>query len=275
MGLFSKKSKEEKAREKAIEKEIKQMMKEEEELEKSVPREKFNIIELLKEKDEEPEDLKQYMTEEELEDAAKEDRFLRRLTIIGVGTIVFVLVASVVGVFVLNHAFQSDLVKYVIPKMQTYYLEKYGVETKIDKDNIKEICHDEVDAEGKRQNVCPGTVLAVTNDGTYIYSLDQKEFSDSRVSNSIASDYNDRIKSYFDGIDFIGNSPSFSYKDFYEKYNSFIPYIGILPNGKNFDELYSTNKLTVRDMILYSGDMYFGDVKSFLDSFSEDSMVVL
>jgi hypothetical protein len=158
--------------------------------------------------------------------------------------------------------------------MQEYYLKKYGVEAKIERENIKELCHEEKDEEGRSTQVCTDGVLAVTNDGTYIYSLDKENFSDSMINSSVVNSYKEKIKSYFDGIDYIGNDPHLAYKDYYETYNSFIPYINMLPNNQSFDELYSSNKLTVRDMILYSGELNYDFIKPFLDGLSEDSLIV-
>lgn len=271
---FFKKSKKEKELDKAFDEEIERMIKEEEEAEKNAPKEKLNIIELLTEKDTEDEELKAYMSEEDKEEALKEQKYVKRLTIVSVSLIVILVGGIITGLFFLNYAMQSDLIKEVIPKMEEYYLNKYGVSTKIEKKNIKEICHDEVDSEGKKNEVCDGKVLAVANDGTYIFSLDKENFNDDKSNKSVMNSYNDKIKSFFSEVDFIGNDPIISYKDFYDYYNSAIPYIDILPNGKTFDELYSTNKLTIRDMILYSGDINFYEMKSFLENLSDDSVII-
>ena len=241
MGLFikSKKQKQEEA-------ELKEYLDELERIEEEVKKEedkKFNIVALF-EKDPLEEELRQYMTEEQLQEEAKIKKTNKTITLIGVPILTAIMIAATVIIIVANYNLQDDLHKIYIKDLRDYYNNKYNTRTSIE--DIQYICYIDQD----KNNVCTDIIYAHTKDDKVVIKRGD-EYGDNNSLSSYYKDYNEDLLSVLSNGQLILNKPLLSYTNFYNVYYQYIDYIQVLPNNKTYKELLDSKTLTLRDIIIY------------------------
>ena len=261
MGLIFKSKKEREEN-----KQIDDYLKEYEKIEEEADKEKVNVISLLQ-KDPLEEELKQYMSEEQLEQEKNDKKNNKILIIISSSIMAVTMVIALVIILVANYNMQDDLHKITAKELKDYYNNKYGTKTSIDE--IKYICYTNQD----RKEECTDIVYATTKDNHIILKKNEI-IGDNNSTSSIYNSYKQDILRYIPSDKLITNNPIISYKDFYYNYYQYIDYIKVLPN-KSYSELKDSKKLTIRDFIIYQGDIDENQIKGLIDTLNSDSELVL
>ncbi|MBR6073219.1 MAG: hypothetical protein IKP76_02735 [Bacilli bacterium] len=261
MGLIFKSKKE-----REEDKQIDDYLKEYEKIEEEADKEKINIFSLLQ-KDPLEEELKQYMSEEQLEQEKNDKKNNKILIIISSSIMAVIMVIALVIILVANYNMQDDLHKITAKELKEYYNNKYGTKTSIDE--IKYICYTNQD----RKEECTDIVYATTKDNHIILKKNEI-IGDNNNTSSIYNSYKQDILQYIPSDKLITNNPIISYKDFYYNYYQYIDYIKVLPN-KSYNELKDSKKLTIRDFIIYQGDIDENQIKGLIDTLNSDSELVL
>ena len=262
MGLLFK-TKKEKEEEKELNKYLDELEKDGQEFDKE---EKFNMMSLF-EKDPLEEELKQYMTEEQLEEEKKEKENSKRFTILACSLLSVCVVVGIIGFAIFLYASQDELHKTTIKELKNYYNNKYGTHTSIE--DIKYICY----KNEERKEECTNMVYAKTKDN-HIIIKNQSEIGDNNNTAPIYKAYKEDLLNYFTGEQLITNNPSISYNAFFHKYYPYVDYANVLPN-KSYNELKSTKSIIVRDFIIYQGDIDEYRIKTFVDTLNDNSEFVL
>ncbi len=251
---------------------LKKMAAEDEALEKEIdaemPKEKFSLVDLIFDEDEEEKELLEYMTESEKEELAQEKKETKRL-IITIGSIFGGLIISVsIFLFFFAEAVKPDLLKTTLPIMEKYYQEKYH--TKLNYYNIDYLCR-----EVNNKEECSNIVQLTTKENRHIMAVDNKNLGDDIRSDEITNEYNDYMHNHLAELDIIGNNAVLSYQDYYLTYNIHADYIKALPAEMDFNALIKSKKLTITDVIFYKGNYNYNYIKNYLNNFSQDSTLYL
>lgn len=241
---------------------LKKMEQEEKEWEKEFPPEKESFFDVMKSKNED--DDESYLSEEDIEEMKIEKKEERRLIII-VGTIfASIILVITIGLTIFSLKSQSDLLKITKPAILNYYKNNFKINIKID--SINNICI---------EDDCSDNILLTTKDNHHIITMDNKTFGDDYNTESIIEEYKVYLKENFENFNIITNNPIISYKDYYINYNINYEYIRVLPNSVSFDNLISSNKLTITDTIAYQGNYDFNNLNTLLNKLSDDSCFYL
>lgn len=256
MSFFKKKNKED-------EEFLRKLEEEEKELDLLVPEEKLNIFKLLKDNSEEERELREYFSEEEIKEIERKEKEDKKLMIIAGSILGCIFLAIVIGLSVFNYVTQDTMYKDTVPKLEKYYKEKYNSRLKYN--NIEKLC--------MSPEECSDITLLTTKDNKSIISFKDELIGDNISNASVYKEYNQTLKNTFPDLDLISNKPLLSYQDFYLNYNTAFDYIDVLPDNLNYQELLNTKKLTVRDVIIYQGNINLNNIKSYLKPFTSDSLL--
>lgn len=262
-----KKEKEKKKIEKQL---IKKMEQEEKELgiEDETPKFTFkDIIDILKKDDALDEELESYLTEEEKikyhEKLQEEKRYTMLIyKIVGVLAVVLIIFG-----IILNNITMSPLLKTTEPIIKEYYKEKYNKNISID--NTYYLTYKTEENELKESKIH----ITKTTDNHHIIGVDNKNIGDDIDTSKVYESYNNTLKSF--KFNLIYSSPIISYKDYYKQYNTLYDYIKVLPDGKTYEELIDSKKLTIRDVIFYQGNINVNYFRNFVKKLSDDSKFIL
>lgn len=263
MGLIIK-SKKQREEENKINKYLDEMDKLEEETNKE--EKNFNIVSLF-EKDPVEEELKQYMSKEQLEQESRDKKNNRILIIISSSIMTITMIIALVIILVVNYNMQDDLHKITAKELKEYYNNRYGTKTSID--DIKYVCY----TNSERKEECTDIIYAKTKDNHIILKKNDL-IGDNNNLTSIYNSYKQELLSIIQSDQMITNNPIISYRDFYYNYYQYIDYIKVLPN-KSYNELKANNKLTIRDFIIYQGEIDDNRIKTLIDTLNSDSEVIL
>ena len=263
MGLIFKSKKERKE-----DKELIEYLDDYEKLEKQVDSEsdKFNLLNLL-DKDPNEEELKKYMTQEQIEDEERSKKVNKNLTIISVSVFVVIMAIAITIIFVINYHAQDDLHKIYMKELKNYYNNKYNSRVSIE--DIQYLCFTNAD----RQKECTDIMYAHTSDNHIIIKKND-EIGDNNSTASLYKSYKEDLLNYVTADKLIYNSPKLSYTNFYYAYYQYVDYIDVLPN-KSYEEIHSNKTLTVRDFIIYQGDIDNNSIYEYIKTFSDDSEFIL
>lgn len=224
--------------------------------------EKVNILELLKEKDEDDE-LEQYLTAEEKaeleEDKREEKKLYIRIGIIFASLIVII----IAGLGIFSYMTQDELLKTTKPLLEEYYSDKYGKNTKIETINYIPLNSEE------NSNI----ITATLSDGNHIICIDDTMFGDDANLSPIKEEYRQYLASLMPGAEILGNNSFISFKDYYIDYNMYYDYIEVLPNNYNFETLMNSDKMTITDTIIYQGIFNFDNIQILASHLSDDSVL--
>ena len=260
MGLLFKSKKE-----KEQDKEINEYLKEYEKIEESSD-EKFNVMTLF-EKDPVEEELKEYMTKEQIEEEKRDKKNNLVLIIISSSIMTFSLIIGLIIIMIITYNRQDELHKTVIKDLRTYYNDKYNTHVSID--DIKYICY----TDQEKKEACTDIIYAKTNNNHVIIKHGD-ELGDDNNTSSIYNEYKQELLQYISSDNLITNNPTISYSNFYNIYYPYVDYIKVLPN-KSYNDLKQGKKLTLRDFIIYQGEIDANIIKSFIDTLNDNSEIIL
>ena len=272
MGIFFK-SKKDKLEEEQLEKYYKVLDEEEKKFEED---NKITLKDLFKD-DEDEKDITQYMNEEEKEEYIKEKKDIKKFTIISLSVISsFVVVLGIIS-FVFIYMSKDDLHKIYKDEILKHYYDNYGEKTSISDSDINYICYEVQDDETrKKSEECTNIIKAKDKNNNYLMMLkDTNNYADNISIKTYYDDYNNYMRINNQSMQIIWSNPLISDIDWYYKYNQFEEYMRVLPDNNTFVSLLDSNKLTIRDVIMYQGTFNLDFMKEFINKLSDDSKIIL
>jgi hypothetical protein len=256
-----KRKKKELTEDEIIEREINEELKESDK-----PINPFNfkeIFELLKNKTDEDIEYDSLLTEEEKEIEEKDKKDLKRLLIISASSLLGVVIVFAIISCIFVETSKDDLYKITAPAIKAYYKNKYNKTL-----NIASI--EKLTDESDEYN---GQVLVTTKDGNYILYTDNEEYADD-IDTSIKTQVEDSLNESLMQLGILESNINLSYQDYYNEYNKKISYINVIPD-KSYEELISSNKLTIEYTGIITNDEDISLVQNVLSNYSSDSIIYL
>ncbi len=236
----------------------------EEEDKKRKEEEKGNpVIQMLNIIDNDPEDeeLKKYMTTEQLIEEEKDKRVgkvyaISAVVIMAISVIVLV---SISYIFFFNN--QDDLNRVFKYDILNYYSSRYNSSTKLNK--LEYVCYEEVKEDNQKEKICTDLIYALTDNNKVIMKRNDL-YGDNISLTTFYDDYKTLLTDYNPDMKLLWNNPIISDKDFYINYNKFYDYINVMPANSTFNNLLKNNKLNIVDVIMYQGDINVDRMKGLL-----------
>ncbi|MDE5630255.1 MAG: hypothetical protein K2I70_01510, partial [Bacilli bacterium] len=251
---------------------LKKMAEEEKELEREIdaemPKEKVRLVDIIFDEDEEEKELLEYMTDAEKEEMEHYKKENKRLIIISGSILGGICLSLFIFLFFFSEAVKSDLLKVTLPLMEDYYQDKYNA--KLNYFDIDYLC---LTVDNKEE--CSNIAHLTTKENHHIMAVDNKNLGDDIKFEEMTNEYNDYMHNRLAELDIIGNNAILSYQDYYLNYNIHADYIKALPANQNLNNLISSKKLTITDVIIYQGTYNYNYIKNYLNNFSNDSVLYL
>jgi hypothetical protein len=272
MGVFFK-SKKEKLEDQELEKYYKIIDEEDKKFEEE---NKFTLKDFFKE-DEDEKDITQYMTDEEKEEYINSKKDIKKFTIFSISLVSVVTIILVILTIVFIQFNKDDLHRIYKQDILDYYYKLYNEKTSIKDDDISYLCYDEVNIETKIvEEKCTNIIKAKDKNNNILMKLDNSNsYADNKNIEHYYNEYNSYIKANNPNMKIIWNNPLISDVDWYHTYNQFEDYINVLPDNNNFINLLDSNKITLRDVIMYTGEFNIDSMKELINKLSDDSKIFL
>lgn len=260
MGVFIRSSKERKE-DKDLKEYYEQMDKIEKEIAEEEKKNRIKISDLFK-KDPYEEELRQYMTKEQLEEEEKDKKREKKVTIISFSILGAACIVIVAVMVFLGYALRGDLEKIHKKEVLEYYKNTYGTNIKIN--TINYLCDINTD------DTCNNKIKVVTDNDETIYKIDGKFYDNIYISNYL-DEYNNYIRSINPDMNAFWNSPYIYNLEFSDKFNMFSNDIKIFPSKGNMNEVIGTQKFGVVDILMYQGELNTQAIQNFINTLDGNS----
>ena len=260
MGVFFR-TKQERKEDKILKEYYDELDKMEKEEEK---KDKIKFKDLFK-KDPFDEELRSYMTPEQLEEERKDKK---RVKIINISLVVVILLIAggIIGTTIfLSRQFASDLDKIDKKEIISFYKKEFGTDLKVK--SIDYYCKD------KEKPECINHVVVKTDKGEEIHKVDGIIY-DSIHNEYVYTAYDDYIHNINESMQLFFNNPVIADVDFNEKYNIFEESINVFPVKGDFHDLVDNNKIIISDVLIYQGELNEEAILDFLNKLNDQSKFI-
>lgn len=207
------------------------------------------------------EELESVMTEAEKKELEKTKKEEKRLAILAIFILGFVVVGSTVGLKVFGELIKTDLEKVTQPLIEEYYKTNFEENSKID--TIKYLDEDK------------HIVLATFKSGVNVMCVDNDSLGNDSTYESLYNEYKEFLKTNINGTHMIQNQPKIIYRPYVVNYNYYIDYIDTLPSSKTFEEMYNSGSLDIIDIIIYEGEINTYNIQNMMSMLGDNSAFYL